>query len=391
MNNLLPRKVALFAVVSIFVFQYSTYGCSWIRSPSIDVDNLYQQYDQDWFHISQCCWLAIIAEDYDTYCTPWGDIQYGNYFSGSASYWYGDNLDYTSGTVNRWKADHFTDSPNEVYAYANDNPYYPDGPRTDDYPVRTPSAYLNAWEVKVTMTAEGSSYVCTETGYGPSAETEAYHECSLDGGPTTAQTYVPGYNHDGPHTFDTVQINTSWTMEPIPSSAETYTATGWAYVDAYATGTLYAYTDDDDYEIFSGGDISISVGATIPPFSVSISWVPELSSECEACAAIAFGADSDILDKLVDPGAPKIAIVSSDNPNIGMANIYYSEAAGLSGSLSAGITKGVELLINGVVEAKGDDPYNSDAEIESSGSAEFVTASLIAENLHLAEDGRENR
>lgn len=398
MIRFMPKKLWFCITVGMLVFQSAAWGATWDKYPPIEVFYLLKQYDQLWFHISQSCDLTISAYDADSY----NDVQYGPYLNGYYCEWFGsDCLEYQYGLSNTWEPTHFTTSAHSVYCRVEDDPVAPDGSNTNDDYVDSPSASLSAWEVKGTMSIGSSSVVMTESGWGPGVDgTSVYlfDTDGLDSGSIEADT-SPYANDDGPYDF-TVQVNATWELDPVPGSAETYTATGSASVGASMSGDLYVETDDDDLDPFGGGSMSVGVSIAIPPlFGVSVSFSPDFNGEaCESVAGAGFGFDSDVLADCGDNDYYTVAVASGDSTNDDTMGFSHYPSGSISGSMSNGVTKEAEIQIEGYVDAVGDQWYNgvsecweydnSNAYAFSAGSYSFSMTCASADNLHLASQSK---
>ena len=378
MMRLIPKKLWFCITVGMLVFQFASWG-QWSSAPPIKIFYLCQEYDQDWFHISQSCRLWIEAEDRDSINDT---LQPDNRIKPDQCSWYGNNLSDRVGLETTWEPTHITRRANVVYAMVNDNPDYSGGANTDDNSVLTPSTSLNAWEVAGTLSVEGMSKTITESGNDyPTSDSLSGN---LNGGPRTADT-SPYANDTDPYNM-TVQVDATFNLHKRPSNVETFAATGAANVSGSMSGTLNASTDDDDFDPFGGGSMS---------FDVNKGFTADIHEGCESVACIKFGFYSNALTSHSGHPEHRVGKASGDYTNDGSTGFSHQSSRAIGGLLSSnGVTKRAQIQINGYVKAGGYKVYvpemgqwvyfNSKASISSSGSYTFTLTNASASNLWYA-------
>lgn len=383
MMRFIPKKFWFCIIVGMLMFQCVAWG-GWSWAPAIEVNYLWKEYDQLYFHISQSCGLAISAEDYDSY----NDVpQPHNWISYALSYWWGDFVTSRYGRTNSWQCTHSLDYQDEVFVMIRDDPDCPNGSSTDDSSVISPSAYFQAWEVAGTLEVDGATKTIHESDYlYPSSDSLSGN---LNGGAVTADTSPNGID-DGPRGL-TVQVDASFDIHKRPSGAFTDEAVGSADVSTSMSGTINGSTDDDDMDIYGG---SMSVGVTVPGTSVGISLTPDFNGEnCEAVAGIGFGFASNVLGSAGANDAYTVAKSSGDLVNDGSCNFSHSNSDSFAGHLGGETERAGQILIKGYVEALGQTVFvpeagwitqNSDSSVSSSGSYSFSMGSLSASTLYWA-------
>ncbi|MCP4613245.1 MAG: hypothetical protein GY845_31525 [Planctomycetes bacterium] len=394
MMRFIPKKFWFCIIVGMLMFQGVTWGTpGWSWAPAIEVNYLWKQYDQEWFHISQSCNLSISAEDYDSY----NDVQQPhNWISYALSEWSGDFVSSQYGQTNSWSATHFTTSPDDVYVMIRDDPDCPDGYNTDDSSKVSPIAYFNAWEVVAAQTVDGSSESISESGYGNyGTSTTMSDNQGLDAGPVTVDTSPEGTD-DGPDSLE-VQVDVTWEVDKMPTNATSYAATASVDVDSAITGTIEAATEDEDDDSGITGSIGISVSFPGTPFGVGISFSPDIDDTCESLASIGLGFDSDELDSIGGNEEYTVSEASSETDNDGSKNFALGPDGTVSGLVTSKITKGGQIYIKGYVDSVGleiwhpefgYDYWNSNASIESDGGWCFQMNNPSAGNLYLAPTGK---